>query len=199
MSNLFDLPFEDEEPAPAPEEPVPPAPPARRVYTVGELTSELRTLIEQRYFDVWLEGEISNCRRWATGHVYFTLKDSSSQIKAVMFRTALHYLRFTPEDGLRVIARGRVTVYDQKGEYQIVCEHLEPKGLGALQLAMEQLKRRLQAEGLFATARKRPLPALPRKIGIVTSLEGAALRDILKVLHRRHPNAHVVIRPCRVQ
>lgn len=193
-SNLFDLPFEDDH-----QDAAPPAPPVRRIYSVAELTAELRTLLEQRYFDVWIEGEISNCKRWTTGHLYFTLKDSSSQIKAVMFRTALHYLRFTPEDGLRVVARGRVSVYDPKGEYQIVCEHLEPKGLGALQLAVEQLKRRLQAEGLFAAARKRPLPALPRKIGIVTSLEGAALRDILKVLHRRHPNAHVVIRPSRVQ
>ena len=116
-----------------------------------------------------------------------------------MFRSALRTLRFKPQDGLRVVARGRVSVYDPKGEYQIVCEHLEPEGLGALQLAFDQLKQRLSAEGLFDQRRKRPLPALPRKIGIVTSLDGAAVRDIIKVLRRRYPNAHIVIRPTRVQ
>ena len=131
--------------------------------------------------------------------MYFTLKDGGAQIKAVMFRTAVRYLRFKPEDGLHVVARGRLGVYEPKGEYQIVCEHMEPHGLGALQLAFEQLKKQLQAEGLFDAARKRPLPALPRRIGIVTSLDGAALRDILKVLRRRAPNASVLIRPARVQ
>ena len=116
-----------------------------------------------------------------------------------MFRSALRYLKFKPADGLRVVARGRVSVYEPKGEYQLVCEHLEPQGLGALQLAFDQLKKRLQAEGLFDAARKRPLPALPRKIGIVTSLDGAAIRDIIKVLRRRYANAHLVIRPARVQ
>ena len=148
---------------------------------------------------MWVEGEISNCRVWNTGHVYFTLKDDRAQIRAVMFRSAVRYLRFTVEDGLHVIARGHVGVYDAKGEYQLLCEHLQPKGLGALQLAFEQLKKKLAAEGLFDAARKRPLPALPQKIGIVTSLDGAALRDIIKVLRRRHPNAHLVIRPARVQ
>ena len=136
---------------------------------------------------------------WNTGHVYFTLKDPAAQLKAVMFRSAYRYLKFKIEDGLHVVARGRLSVYEPKGEYQLVCEHLEPHGRGALQLAFEQLKRKLHAEGLFATARKRPIPALPRKIGIVTSLDGAALRDILKVLSRRHPNAHIVVRPVRVQ
>src|SRR5258705_8290113 len=116
-----------------------------------------------------------------------------------MFRSALRYLKFKPADGLRVVARGKISVYEPKGEYQLVCEHLEPHGLGALQLAFEQLKKRLQHEGLFEPARKRPLPALPRKIGIVTSLEGAAIRDIIKVLRRRYANAHLVIRPTRVQ
>ena len=116
-----------------------------------------------------------------------------------MFRSALRYLKFKPADGLRVVARGRVSVYEPKGEYQLVCEHLEPHGLGALQLAFDQLKKRLQDEGLFDAARKRPLPALPRKIGIVTSLDGAAIRDIIKVLRRRYANAHLVIRPARVQ
>jgi len=146
-----------------------------------------------------VEGELSNCRVWNTGHLYFTLKDGASQIRAVIFRSALRYLKFKPADGLRVVARGRVSVYEPKGEYQLVCEHLEPHGLGALQLAFDQLKKRLQSEGLFDPARKRPLPALPRKIGIVTSLDGAAIRDIIKVLRRRYANAHLVICPARVQ
>src|ERR1700693_593092 len=116
-----------------------------------------------------------------------------------MFRSALRYLKFKPVDGLRVVARGKISVYEPKGEYQIVCEHLEPQGLGSLQLAFEQLKKRLQAEGLFDAARKRPLPALPRKIGVVTSLDGAAIRDIINVLQRRYANAHLIIRPARVQ
>ena len=148
---------------------------------------------------MWVEGELSNCRVWNTGHMYFTLKDDAAQIRGVMFRSALRLLRFKPQDGLRVVARGRLTVYDPKGEYQIVCEHLEPEGLGALQLAFDQLKQRLQKEGLFDERRKRSLPALPRKIGVVTSLEGAAVRDIIQVLRRRHANAHIVIRPARVQ
>jgi exodeoxyribonuclease VII large subunit len=194
--DLFDIPFEeDAEPV---REPAPPAP-TRRIYTVSELTSGIRALVENAFGDVWLEGEISNCKVWNTGHMYFTLKDGAAQIKAVMFRTAVRYLRFKPEDGLHVIARGRLGVYEPKGEYQIVCEHMEPHGLGALQLAFDQLKKKLQAEGLFEPARKRALPALPRRIGIVTSLDGAALRDILKVLRRRAPNASVLIRPARVQ
>src|SRR6476659_3808307 len=131
--------------------------------------------------------------------MYFTLKDGGAQIKAVMFRTAVRYLRFKAEDGLHVVALGGLGVYEPKGEYQIVCEHLEPHGLGARQLAFDQLKKRLQQEGLFDAARKRPLPALPRKIGIVTSLDGAAIRDIIKVLRRRYANVHLVISPARVQ
>jgi exodeoxyribonuclease VII large subunit len=131
--------------------------------------------------------------------MYFTLKDAGAQIKGVMFSSALRRLRFTPQDGLRVVARGKVTVYPVKGEYQILCEHLEPEGLGARQLAFEQLKQRLTAEGLFHQERKRPLPALPRKIGVVTSLDGAAVRDIITVLRSRYANAHIVIRPTRVQ
>jgi exodeoxyribonuclease VII large subunit len=200
VSDLFDIPFEDEEP---PLEDPPPAAerraPERRIYSVSELTAAIRALVETQFGEIWLEGEISNCKVWNTGHMYFTLKDGGSQIKAVMFRTAVRYLRFKPEDGLRVVARGRVGVYEPKGEYQIVCEHMEPHGLGALQLAFDQLKKKLQAEGLFDAGRKRPLPALPRRIGIVTSLDGAALRDILKVLRRRAPNASVLIRPARVQ
>src|SRR6478736_5757434 len=202
MTDLFDLPFEEDEAEPEPEPAAPPPAPSpqpRRVFTVTELTVRVRDLLEQEFFEVWVEGELSNCRVWNTGHLYFTLKDGSSQVRAVIFRSALRYLKFKPADGLRVVARGRVSVYEPKGEYQLVCEHLEPQGLGALQLAFDQLKKRLQDEGLFDAARKRPLPLLPRKIGIVTSLDGAAIRDIIKVLRRRYANAHLIIRPARVQ
>ena len=197
MSDLFSIPFEDEDPeaGAAPDRPRA----ERRVCTVSELTTAIRGLVETGIGEVWVKGELSNCRVWNTGHVYFTLKDKHSQIKAVMFKTALRYLRFKPEDGLHVIARGRVSVYEPKGEYQLVCEHMEPHGVGARQLAFEQLKKRLQAEGLFDPQRKRPLPALPRRIGIVTSLDGAAIRDIIKVLRRRAPSVHLLIRPARVQ
>src|SRR3954466_15183448 len=197
MTDLFDLPFEEEE-EPAQPQPAP-SPQPRRVLSVTELTVRVRDLLEQEFFEVWVEGELSNCRVWNTGHLYFTLKDGSAQVRAVIFRSALRYLKFKPVDGLRVVARGRVSVYEPKGEYQLVCEHLEPHGRGALQLAFEQLKKRLQDEGLFDAARKRPLPALPRKIGIVTSLDGAAIRDIIKVLRRRYANAHLVICPARIQ
>ena len=171
----------------------------REIVSVSELTNRIRAVLESTHGEVWVEGEIANSRLWKTGHLYFTLRDEHAQLKAVMFRSAVRSLRFTPEDGLRVVARGRVTVYEPKGEYQIVCEHLQPRGAGTLQVAFDQLKRTLQADGLFETSRKRPLPLLPRQIGVVTSLNGAALRDILKVLARRHPTAHVVIRPVRVQ
>ena len=200
MADLFDTPFEEDEPPLDAAAARPAAAPERHVYSVSELTSGIRAAIEDRFGQIWLEGEISNCKVWnTTGHMYFTLKDEGAQIKAVMFRTQVRYLRFKPEDGLHVVARGRLGVYEPKGEYQIVCEHMEPHGLGALQLAFEQLKKKLAAQGLFDPARKRPLPALPRRIGIVTSLDGAALRDILKVLRRRAPNASVLIRPARVQ
>src|SRR6202022_167561 len=152
MSSLFDLPFEDQPEAAAKGEPTakPSAHERRRtVFTVSELTAGIRDLLETAYIDVWVEGEISNCRLWNTGHLYFTLKDPGSQLKAVMFKSAARSLKFKPEDGLHVVARGHLSVYDPKGEYQIVCEQIEPHGLGALQLAFDQLKRRLQAEGLF--------------------------------------------------
>ena len=198
MSDLFSDPFEELFPGDdlLPE---PPRRAPRRTITVSQLNASIRDLLEGQLGELWVEGELSNSRIWNTGHLYFTLKDDRSQVRGVMFRMALRYLRFKPEDGLRVIARGRVSVYDPKGEYQLVCEHMEPQGLGALQLAFDQLKRTLQNEGLFDLARKRPLPALPRKIGIVTSLDGAAIRDIIKVLRRRHPNAHLIIRAARVQ
>jgi exodeoxyribonuclease VII large subunit len=206
MSSQFDL-FGNAEPEPEQErEPEPArasAPVARErqrtVLTVSDLTACIRAILETAYAEVWVEAEISNCRLWNTGHLYFTLKDPGAQIKAVMFKSDVRSLKFKPEDGLHVVVRGRISVYEPKGEYQIVCERMEPHGLGALQLAFDQLKRRLQAEGLFDTARKRALPSLPRKIGIVTSLDGAAIRDIIKVLGRRYPNAHLVIRPARVQ
>ncbi|MEO8256818.1 MAG: exodeoxyribonuclease VII large subunit [Acidobacteriota bacterium] len=227
MSDLFDLPFEEEDgedprvddvrltpPVPVAAlpidtpvgrrgpDPIPAVPavvPRRRILTVTELTIRVRDLLETELFEVWVEGELSNCRTWNTGHVYFTLKDGGAQVRGVIFRSSLRYLKFKPGDGMRVVARGRMSVYEPKGEYQLVCEHLEPQGLGALQLAFDQLKKRLHAEGLFDAARKRPLPALPRKIGIVTSLDGAAIRDIIKVLARRYANAHLVICPARVQ
>jgi len=171
----------------------------RKIVTVSELTTRIRGVLESTQGEILVEGEIVNSRLWKTGHLYFTLRDEQAQLKAVMFRSAVRYLRFTPEDGIKVVARGRVTVYEPKGEYQIVCEHLQPQGQGALLLAYEQLRRTLEAEGLFAVNRRRPLPVLPRQIGIVTSLDGAALRDILQVLTRRHPKAHVVIRPVQVQ
>ncbi|MBM3817802.1 MAG: exodeoxyribonuclease VII large subunit, partial [Acidimicrobiia bacterium] len=197
MTSLFDLPFEEsDQPEP---DPVPPAPERRRVYTVSELNGHIRAVLEEAFVEIWVEGELSNCRVWNTGHMYFTLKDEAAQIKGVIFRSSLRRLRFRPEDGIHVVARARVSVYDPKGEYQIVCEHLEPEGLGALQLAFDQLKQRLAREGLFDERRKRPLPALPRKIGVVTSLDGAAVRDIITVLRSRYANAHIVIRPARVQ
>jgi exodeoxyribonuclease VII large subunit len=205
MSSLFDLPFEEPEPEPQrdPEPPPtqapPPTRPSRTVLTVSELTANLREVLETSFPEIWVEGELSNAKVWTTGHLYFTLKDRSSQIKGVMFRSALRYLKFKPEDGLHVVVRGRVSVYDPKGEYQLVGEHMEPHGYGALQLAFEQLKKKLAAEGLFDAACKRPLPVLPRRIGIVTSIDGAALRDIIRVLRRRYPNAHVIIAPSRVQ
>jgi exodeoxyribonuclease VII large subunit len=189
MSSLFDPPRDDDAPAAAP----------RRVLSVTQLNVRIREQLESEFFEVWVEGELSNCRLWNTGHLYFTLKDRAAQVRGVVFRSALRYLKFKPADGLRIVARGRVSVYEPKGEYQLVCEHLEPQGFGALQLAFEQVKKRLQDEGLFEAARKRPLPALPRKIGIVTSLDGAAIRDILNVLGRRHGRAQIVIRPARVQ
>jgi exodeoxyribonuclease VII large subunit len=198
MSDLFDRLFEEDDGS---QEPAADTrlPAGRRIFTVTQLTVRVRDLLETEFVEVWVEGELSNCRVWNTGHLYFTLKDAASQVRAVIFRSALRYLKFKPADGLRVVARGRVSVYEPKGEYQLVCEHLEPHGLGALQLAFDQLKRRLQDEGLFDQARKRPLPALPRKIGIVTSLDGAAIRDIVKVLRRRYANAHLIVRPARVQ
>ena len=175
------------------------AAPKRQVYTVGDLTKEIRSNLESSYPEIWVEGELSNSRRWRTGHLYFTLKDGTAQLKGVMFRSSAQHLKFDPDDGLHVLARGRLSVYEPKGEYQLVAEQLEPHGVGARQLAFDQLRRKLEKEGLFDQAKKKPLPKLPRKIGVVTSLDGAALRDVLTVIGRRFPTAHIVISPTLVQ
>ena len=171
----------------------------RRVLTVSELNALAQEILEETFPSIWVEGEISNLRRYPSGHTYFTLKDEGAQIAAVLFRGASQSLPFRPEDGLKVLARGRISLYEARGTFQIIVDALEPAGLGALQLAFEQLKARLLAEGLFDAARKRSLPLLPRRIGIVASPAGAALRDILKVLSRRFANLEVVLAPSRVQ
>jgi exodeoxyribonuclease VII large subunit len=174
-------------------------PPDRRVWTVRDLVAAVRTHIEREYGDTWVEGEISNFRAHDSGHLYFTLKDQSSQLSAVMFRSQAKLLRFRPENGMQVVARGRVTIYEDRGQLQLSAEYLEPKGAGALQIAFEQLKAKLEAEGLFDAARKKSIPSLPRRIGIVTSPQGAALRDILNILQRRHHTANILIFPSQVQ
>jgi exodeoxyribonuclease VII large subunit len=173
--------------------------PGRRVWMVRDLVAAVRTHLEREYTDTWVEGEISNFRAHDSGHLYFTLKDANSQIRIVMFRSQARLLRFRPENGMAVVVRGRVTIYEDRGELQISAEYLEPKGAGALQIAFEQLKAKLEAEGLFDSARKKPVPTLPRRIGIVTSPQAAALRDILNILQRRHQSTHVLIFPAQVQ
>ena len=173
--------------------------PERQVWTVRALVSAVRSLVERQYSDCWVEGEISNLRIPDSGHLYFTLKEESAQIRVVMFRSSAKLLRFRPENGLQVTVRGRITVYEDRGELQISAEFMEPKGAGALQLAFEQLKARLAAEGLFEAARKKAIPPLPMRIGIITSPQGAALRDILNILARRHHSANVLIYPAQVQ
>ncbi len=174
-------------------------PPERRVWKVRDLVSAVRTHIEREYADTWVEGEISNFRAHDSGHLYFTLKDENSQLNAVMFRSQARLLRFRPENGMQVVVRGRVTIYEDRGQLQISAEYLEPKGAGALQIAFEQLKAKLEAEGLFDSGRKKALPTLPRQIGVVTSPQAAALRDILNILRRRHHSANVLIFPAQVQ
>jgi exodeoxyribonuclease VII large subunit len=174
-------------------------PPERRVWKVRDLVAAVRTHIEREYSDAWVEGEISNFRAPESGHLYFTLKDGDAQIRVVMFRSSARLLRFRPADGLQVVVRGRVTIYEDRGELQISAEYVEPKGAGSLQLAFEQLKGKLEAEGLFASERKKPIPALPSRIGIVTSAQAAALRDILNILQRRHHSVNVLIYPAQVQ
>ena len=171
----------------------------RRIWPVRELVAQVRELIEQEYGDVWVEGEISNYRPAPSGHVYFTLKDADAQLPIVLFRRQAMLLRFRPEDGVHVLVRGRVSVYEQRGQMQLVAETMEPVGAGSLQLAFEQLKQRLKAEGLFDAARKRPLPAFPRTVGIVTSPAGAVIRDFLSIVARRHSGLSVLVVPVSVQ
>ncbi|HVP46034.1 MAG TPA: exodeoxyribonuclease VII large subunit [Bryobacteraceae bacterium] len=173
--------------------------PARRVYTVGELNSAIRGILDREFQDVWVAGEISGTKLAASGHYYFTLKERDAQLRCVCFRSTHRYLKFKPQDGIAVVARGRIDVFEARGEYQLLVEFLEPQGHGALQFAFEQLKKKLAAEGLFDAARKRPLPRFPRRIGIVTSPRGAVISDMLHVLERRFPGLHIRLFPALVQ
>jgi len=181
-------------PAPASPDPIP-----RRIFSVAELVSTIRGRLEHDHPDVLVEGEISNCRAAASGHLYLTLKDGDAQLPVVLFRTKAQLLRFRPEDGLAVLARGRISIYEPRGQLQLIAESLEPLGAGALQLAFEQLKARLLAEGLFDAARKRPLPAFPRCVGVITSTSGAVIHDIIKVTRRRHARLNLLVYPAAVQ
>jgi exodeoxyribonuclease VII large subunit len=171
----------------------------RRIWLVRQLVGQVREIVEQEYGDVWVEGEISNYRPAPSGHVYFTLKDAEAQLPIVLFRRQAVLLRFRPEDGLHVLVRGRVSIYEQRGQLQLVAETMEPVGAGSLQLAFEQLKERLKAEGLFDADRKQPLPAFPRTVGIITSPSGAVIRDFLNIVARRHSGLNVLIVPVSVQ
>ncbi len=173
--------------------------PERQVYTVTEITRSIKFSLETEFPLVWIEGEISNLRIPSSGHMYLTIKDEESQIKVVMFRSGKSQLKFEPKDGDQVIVKGKITVYEPRGEYQIVIDCMEPKGIGAPQLAFQQLKEKLSREGLFDDELKKTLPLLPQKIGIVTSPTGAAIRDILNIIDRRFPNLHVLIAPVKVQ
>jgi len=170
-----------------------------RIYTVSALTSEIKSLFEQAFDFVWVEGEISNFASPSSGHYYMSLKDENAQIKAVMFRMQASYLRFIPEDGMKVIARGRIGIYEPRGEYQIILDYIEPLGVGALAAAFEQVKKKLSLEGLFDEEKKRPIPFLPKRIAVITSPTGAAIRDFLRISHRRMPNLDITIAPARVQ
>jgi len=173
--------------------------PPRNTYTVAELNARIRDLLGAEFGDVWVAGEISGCKLATSGHCYFTLKDHEAQLRCVCFRTSMRYLKFKPQDGVAVLARGRIDLYEARGEYQLLVEAIEPQGHGALQFAFEQLKKKLAGEGLFDPARKRPLPPLPERIGIVTSPTGAVIRDITQILGRRFPGLHIRLYPALVQ
>jgi exodeoxyribonuclease VII large subunit len=173
--------------------------PVRKTFTVAELNARIRGLLGDEFDDIWVAGEISGAKMASSGHCYFTLKDQDAQLRCVCFRASLRYLKFKPQDGMAVLARGHVDVYEARGEYQLLVETLEPHGHGALQFAFEQLKKKLAAEGLFDPARKRPLPRLPHRIGIVTSPSGAVIRDITQILSRRFPGLHLQLYPALVQ
>lgn len=170
-----------------------------KIYTVSALTEEIKEVLEGHFDFVWVEGEISNFRSPSSGHYYMVLKDEKAQIRAVMFRPQTRYLKFTPEDGMKVIAQGRIGIYPPRGEYQIILDYLEPLGIGALALAFEQLKKKLAAEGLFDEETKRPLPFLPQRVAVITSPTGAAIRDFLKIIHRRFANIEIIVIPVKVQ
>lgn len=173
--------------------------PQRTVMTVAELNARIKQTLDERFSNLWVSGEISGVRPAASGHIYFTLKDQESQIRCVCWRSATRFLKFKPQDGVAVVARGRVDVFEARGEYQLIVEALEPQGYGALQYAFEQLKRKLAIEGLFNAERKRPLPKLPRRIGLVTSPSGAVIQDMLNVFGRRFPGLHLRLYPATVQ
>ncbi|MEO8130532.1 MAG: exodeoxyribonuclease VII large subunit, partial [Bryobacteraceae bacterium] len=173
--------------------------PERKLLTVTELNARIRQLLDTEFQGVWVSGEISGVKLAASGHYYFTLKDQTSQLRCVCFRMTARFLKFKPQDGVAVLARGRIDVYEARGEYQLMVEALEPQGFGALQFAFEQLKKKLAAEGLFAPARKRSLPRLPSRIGLVTSPSGAVIQDMLQILARRFPGLHIRLYPAQVQ
>jgi exodeoxyribonuclease VII large subunit len=173
--------------------------PVRKTFTVAELSARIRGLLGDEFDDVWVAGEISGSKTVSSGHCYFTLKDQDAQLRCVCFRQSLRYLKFKPQDGMAVLARGHIDVYEARGEYQLLVEAIEPQGHGALQFAFEQLKKKLAGEGLFDPARKRPIPRLPQRIGIVTSPSGAVVRDITEILSRRFPGLHLRIYPALVQ
>jgi exodeoxyribonuclease VII large subunit len=173
--------------------------PERKIYTVSELTERIRVVLEKEYPSVWVQGEVSNLRSAPSGHMYFTLKDDAAQIRSVMFRLQSRFLKFKLEDGLRVIAWGRLSVYSARGEYQLILDTMEPAGLGSLMLAFEQLRDRLAAEGLFDPSKKRTIPPLPKRIGIVTSPSGAAVQDMIRIIRRRLPGTHILVSPATVQ
>ncbi len=173
--------------------------PVRQSYTVAELNARISAMLQGEFDNIWVAGEISGCRMAASGHCYFTLKDHEAQLRCVCFKSSLRYIKFKPQDGMSILARGHIEVYEARGEYQLLVEAIEPQGRGALQFAFEQLKKKLALEGLFDPARKRKLPKLPRRIGVVTSPSGAVIQDMLQILARRFPGLHVRIYPALVQ
>src|SRR5580658_8531215 len=176
-----------------------PAEATRKVYSVGELTDQVRRLLEKQIGQVWVSGEVTNFRLQSSGHIYFTLKDAGAQIACVLFRGETVPHREYISDGQKILLQGDLTVYEARGQYQLIVRVVELQGVGALQIAFEKLKQKLAAEGLFAPERKRPLPAYPQRIGLVTSPTGAAIRDVLHVVQRRNPGLEIILVPCRVQ
>jgi exodeoxyribonuclease VII large subunit len=171
----------------------------QHIYTVSEITKDIKLILENTFGEAWVEGEVSNFKAHTSGHFYFTLKENTAILPAVMFSRANRDIKFKIENGLKLICFGKVSIYEPSGQYQIIVEKIEPKGIGSLQLALEQLKQKLEKEGLFLAEHKRPIPYLPSRIGVVTSLSGAAIKDILKVLDRRFSDIRIVIRPAQVQ